>query len=54
MPWSFGVPIGLSVSLCGAILYYATKRFKKLALFLVGGGIVFALLTVLGIFLFMA
>jgi hypothetical protein len=54
MPWSFGVPIGLSVSLCGAILYYATKKFKKLAVYLIGGGIVFALLTVLAVILFLA
>jgi hypothetical protein len=54
MPWSFGVPIGLSVTLCGAIMYYATKKYKKLALYLIGGGIAFALLTVLGVILFLA
>ena len=54
MPWSFGVPIGLSVTLCGAIMYYSTKKFKKLALYLIGGGIALAVLTVLGVFLFLA
>ncbi|MBI9049333.1 MAG: hypothetical protein JEZ00_07935 [Anaerolineaceae bacterium] len=53
MPWSVGVPIGLLVALCGAILYYASKKFKKLAGYLIGGGIIFAILTVLGVFLFL-
>jgi len=53
MPWSLGVPIGLSVSLCGTILFYANKKFKKLANYLIAGGILVSLLTILGIFLFL-
>lgn len=51
MPWSLGVPIGLSVSLCGAILFYATKKFRKLAYYLLAGGLLIALLTIVLIFL---
>jgi len=53
MPWSLGVPIGLSVSLCGAILFYANIRFKKLAIYMIIGGLLFSLFTVLGIYFFL-
>jgi hypothetical protein len=53
MPWSLGVPIGLSVSLCGAILYYANKKYKKLATYLIAGGLLVSLFTVVGIYFFL-
>ncbi len=53
MPWSLGVPIGLLVSLCGAILFYANKKFKKLATYLIACGLLVSLLTIAGIFLFL-
>jgi hypothetical protein len=53
MPWSLGVPIGLSIALCGAILFYASKRYKKLASYLIAGGLIISLLTALGIIFFL-
>lgn len=53
MLWSLGIPIGLLVALCGTILHYSTKKFKKLALYLIVGGLVFSALTLAGILVFL-
>jgi hypothetical protein len=53
MPWSFGIPIGLLVALCGTILNYSSKKFKKLAMILIAGGLAFSALTLAGILLFL-
>ena len=53
MSWSFGIPVGLLVALCGAILHYSTRKFKKLALYLIIGGLVFSALTLAAILIFL-
>jgi hypothetical protein len=52
MLWSLGIPIGLTIALCGAILHYATNKFNKFSLGLMIGGIIFAFLTLIAVFLF--
>jgi hypothetical protein len=46
MPLTFGIPLGLTIVVAGAILFFATNH-KKIAKVVLGIGVVVTLLTLL-------